>query len=95
MCMYVYVYPTEGCPNSCGQAQLADIGLMGAPARKADATGAMKAVPGVNIYLGGTIGEHAAVQYKPFMEGIPLDDLTDVLVKLLVEKFEGKLKQAV
>ena len=66
---------------------------MGAPARKADATGAMKAVPGVNIYLGGTIGEHAAVQYKPYMEGIPVEDLQPILVNLLVDKFDGKLKK--
>lgn len=35
-----------GCPNSCGQAQIADIGLMGAPAKKADSEGVMKAVSG-------------------------------------------------
>lgn len=78
-----------GCPNSCGQAQLADIGLMGAPAKKADASGAMKAVPGVNIFIGGKIGEHAHLAAEPAMKGIPLteDDLVPVLVKLLVEQF--------
>ena len=34
-----------GCPNSCGQVQAADIGLMGGPAKKLDpATGKAKAV---------------------------------------------------
>lgn len=39
-----------GCPNSCGQAQVADIGLMGAPA-KLDG----KAVEGVRIFVGGKV----------------------------------------
>ena len=46
-----------GCPNSCGQAQVGDIGLMGAPA-KLDG----KAVEGVRIMLGGRIGENPAVR---------------------------------
>lgn len=43
-----------GCPNSCGQVQCADIGLMGA---KAKIPGVKGAVDGVDIYLGGQIGE--------------------------------------
>ena len=46
-----------GCPNSCGQVQAADIGLMGGPAKKMNDQGQMKAVPGVKIFVGGTIGE--------------------------------------
>jgi len=42
-----------GCPNSCGQVQVADIGLMGAPAKKANAEGVMKAVPGGYRTFGG------------------------------------------
>lgn len=42
----------SGCPNSCGQSQVADIGLMGAPAKKDG-----KAVEGVDIFLGGAVGE--------------------------------------
>ena len=38
------------------QAQVADIGLMGCPAKKDG-----KAVEGVRIFLGGTIGENAAL----------------------------------
>ena len=38
-----------GCPNSCGQVQAADIGLMGGPAKKMNAEGKMKAVPGVKV----------------------------------------------
>lgn len=39
-----------GCPNSCGQAQVADIGLMGGPAKLNG-----KAVEGVKIFLGGKV----------------------------------------
>jgi hypothetical protein len=42
----------SGCPNSCGQSQVADIGLMGAPAKKDG-----KAVEGADIFLGGAVGE--------------------------------------
>ena len=51
-----------GCPNSCGQAQAGDIGLMGGPAKKKNAEGVMKAVPGVKIFVGGTIGEDGKLQ---------------------------------
>merc|ERR1719326_638207 len=53
-----------GCPNSCGQVQAADIGLMGGPAKKMNAEGKMKAVPGVKMFLGGTIGEHGKLQLE-------------------------------
>ena len=49
-----------GCPNSCGQVQCADIGLMGGPAKKLNPeTGKTMAVPGVQIFVGGRIGEDA------------------------------------
>lgn len=46
-----------GCANSCGQAQVGDIGLMGAPA-KLDG----KAVEGFRILVGGKIGENPEVR---------------------------------
>ena len=51
-----------GCPNSCGQAQVGDIGLMGAPA-KLDG----KAVEGVRIMVGGRIGENPEVRRRVFI----------------------------
>jgi ferredoxin-nitrite reductase len=83
-----------GCPNSCGQVQVADIGLMGAPARKADAEGTMKAVPGVNIFIGGKVGEQASLMMEPTMKGIPMsdEDLLPVLAKIIVEKYQGVMK---
>lgn len=79
-----------GCPNSCGQVQVADIGIMGAPARKEDPeTGKKKAVPGCNIFVGGRIGEDAHLAMEPEMKGIPLaeEDLLPILGDLLVERF--------
>jgi len=84
-----------GCPNSCAQVQVADIGLMGAPARKEDEDGKMKAVPGCNIFVGGRIGEDAHLSLVPFMKGIPLEEetLIPVLVDILVKEF-GAVKKS-
>jgi len=82
-----------GCPNSCGQVQAADIGLMGAPAKRANAEGKMKAVAGVNIYVGGTIGEGGHLAMEPAMKGVPIDDeaeIADVLAKIMVDEFGAK-----
>lgn len=84
-----------GCPNSCGQVQLADIGIMGAPARKLDPkTGKAVAVPGCKIFVGGRIGEDAHLQLEPYTEGIPLteEDLIPVLVDILKKEFCGTAK---
>jgi ferredoxin-nitrite reductase len=79
-----------GCPNSCGQVQAADIGIMGAPAKKVDpATGKAMAVPGCKIFIGGSIGEEGHLAMEPTFNGIPLDeeDLLPVLVNILKESF--------
>jgi ferredoxin-nitrite reductase len=77
-----------GCPNSCAQVQVADIGLMGAPAKKM-IDGKAKAVPGVNIFVGGTIGENAFLALEPYKKGVPMadDDILPVLVEIAKEKF--------
>lgn len=70
---------------------------MGAPARKADAEGVMKAVPGVNIFIGGKVGEQASLQMEPAMKGIPMseEDLLPVLAKIIVDTYQGVMKVAV
>jgi len=85
-----------GCPNSCGQVQAGDIGLMGGPAKKMNAEGKMKAVPGVKVFVGGTIGEHGKLQLQPTAmnggadsEGVPIDDLVPVLTQIIVDNFHG------
>jgi len=77
-----------GCPNSCGQVQAADIGIMGAPAKKMDEEkGKPVAVPGCKIFVGGRIGEDAHLSLEPYTVGIPLEDLIPVLVDILKKEF--------
>lgn len=75
-----------GCPNSCGQPQVADIGLMGTKVRKDG-----KTVDGVDIYMGGTVGKDAQLG-TCVRKGVPCEDLEPVLKELLVQNFDGKLK---
>mmetsp|Transcript_15448 Transcript_15448/g.18313 ORF Transcript_15448/g.18313 Transcript_15448/m.18313 type:complete len:608 (+) Transcript_15448:75-1898(+) len=77
-----------GCPNSCGQVQAADIGIMGAPAKKEDPeTGKKMAVPGCKIFVGGTIGENGHLSLEPYTTGIPLEDIVETLVDILKKEF--------
>ncbi|RPH89311.1 MAG: ferredoxin--nitrite reductase, partial [Chroococcales cyanobacterium metabat2.561] len=62
-----------GCPNSCGQPQVADIGLMGTKARKDG-----KTVEGVDLYMGGKVGKDAHLG-SCVQKGIPCEDLKSVL----------------
>ena len=73
-----------GCPNSCGQPQVADIGLMGTKVRKDG-----KTVEGVDIFMGGKGGKDAHLGEK-VMQGIPCDELPDVLKTLLMEHFQAQ-----
>lgn len=78
-----------GCPNSCGQPQVADIGLMGTKARKNG-----KAVEGVDLYLGGKVGKDAHLG-TCVEKGIPCEDLKPILRDILVERFGATLKSGV
>ena len=63
---------------------------MGAPAKKwNEEAGKMKAVPGVNIFVGGQIGEYAHLAEEPYKKGIPMadEDLLPVLLEIAQEKF--------
>lgn len=70
-----------GCPNSCGQPQVADIGLMGTKVRRDG-----KTLEGVDIYMGGKVGKDAQLGER-VMQGIPCDELKPVLRDLMIEKF--------
>jgi len=76
-----------GCPNSCGQPQVADIGLMGTKGRKNG-----KVVEAVDIWMGGKVGYEAELGER-VMKGIPCDDLKPVLRDLLIEHFGATPKQ--
>ncbi|NEO89521.1 MAG: ferredoxin--nitrite reductase [Moorea sp. SIO3G5] len=73
-----------GCPNSCGQPQVADIGLMGTKVRKDG-----KSVEGVNIYMGGKVGKDAKLG-ECVLKSVACDDLPEVLGNILIENFGAK-----
>ncbi|MBO9999085.1 MAG: ferredoxin--nitrite reductase [Cyanobacteria bacterium SID2] len=73
-----------GCPNSCGQPQVADIGLMGTKTRKDG-----KTVEAVDIYMGGKVGKDAQLGTR-VMKAVPCDELESVLRNILVEQFGAK-----
>lgn len=70
-----------GCPNSCGQPQVAEIGLMGTKVRHNG-----KTVEGVDIYLGGRVGKEAQLGECVY-KGIPCENLKPLLKELLIEHF--------
>lgn len=70
-----------GCPNSCGQPQVADIGLMGTKTRKDG-----KSVEAVDIYMGGKVGKDAQLGTR-VRKGVPCEDLIPVMREILTEKF--------
>ena len=67
-----------GCPNSCGQRQIADIGLQGIKTRNVN----KEMVEAYEIYVGGTL--NAGGEFNEKLKGkIPAESLADVLLKLL------------
>ncbi len=76
-----------GCPNSCGQPQVADIGLMGTKVRKNG-----KTLEGVDIYMGGKVGKDAHLG-TCVTKSIPCEDLQPVLRQLLIENFGARAKE--
>lgn len=77
-----------GCPNSCGQPQVADIGLMGTKVRKNG-----KTLEGVDLYLGGKVGKDAHLG-TCVQKSIPCEDLKPILRQLLIESFGAEPKQS-
>ena len=73
-----------GCPNSCGQPQVADIGLMGTKVRKDG-----KPAEGVDIYMGGKVGKDAQLG-TCVQKGVPCDELPEILAGLLTERFAAQ-----
>jgi ferredoxin-nitrite reductase len=80
-----------GCPNTCGQVQVADIGLMGCMVKAPG--GASGMVPGVDVFVGGRVGSdsHLATVTHP---SVPMDDLLPLLEGVLVDTF-GATRKAV
>lgn len=71
-----------GCPNTCGQVQVADIGFMGCMTR--DENG--KPCEGADIFLGGRIGSDSHLG-KVYKKAVPCKDLVPLVVDILVNHF--------
>ena len=76
-----------GCPTTCGQVQLADIGLMGTKPKHEEG----QMVEAVDIFLGGAIGHEAAIG-EVWKANVECTKLVPVLEELLIEKFDASRK---
>ena len=66
-----------GCPNSCAQHYMGDIGLLGAKVKQGGDT-----VEGYHVVLGGGFGEKQAVAREVF-RGVPFNELPTLLEHVL------------
>jgi len=66
-----------GCPNSCAQHYMGDIGLLGAKVKVSGET-----VEGYHVFIGGGFGKTQTVGRQIF-QGISFDDLKPLLEKML------------
>jgi len=66
-----------GCPNSCAQHYMGDIGLLGAKVKVAGET-----VEGYHVFVGGGFGNNQAVGRQVF-QGISVEQLKPTLEKML------------
>ncbi|KAG2323095.1 hypothetical protein Bca52824_016308 [Brassica carinata] len=71
-----------GCPNTCGQVQVADIGFMGCLTRGENG----KPVEGADVYVGGRIGSdsHIGEIYK---KGVRVTELVPLVAEILIKEF--------
>ena len=77
-----------GCPNSCAQHRIGDIGLLGA---KVAAGGSE--VEGYHLYAGGGFGELRGLG-REVLRDIPADEVPIVLERLLRAYLEGRASKA-
>ncbi len=66
-----------GCPNSCAQHYMGDIGLLGVKTKVAG-----ESVEGYHVFVGGGFGKNQAVGRQVFT-GVPFEDLKLTLEKML------------
>jgi ferredoxin-nitrite reductase len=66
-----------GCPNSCAQHYMGDIGLLGAKVKQAGDT-----VEGYHVILGGGFGEQQGIGRQVFT-GVPFNELPTLLERIL------------
>jgi len=78
-----------GCPNTCGQVQVADIGFLGCQVKNPE-TGKGN-VDGVKIFLGGNIGHEAELGTE--VDKVACMSLLPYTQDLLIKKFGAKKKR--
>jgi ferredoxin-nitrite reductase len=66
-----------GCPHSCAQHYMGDIGLLGTKVKRAGET-----VEGYHIFVGGGFGKHQAVGRQVYT-GIPHDEVNVIIERML------------
>jgi ferredoxin-nitrite reductase len=71
-----------GCPNTCAQVQVADIGFMGCMTRDEN----KKVVEGVDIFIGGRVGADSHLG-DLIHKGIPCKNVVPVVQELLIKHF--------
>jgi ferredoxin-nitrite reductase len=74
-----------GCPNSCAQHYVGDIGLQGVKVASGSASG-----EGYNIVLGGGTGEHAGIGREVF-KGISFGEVPALLERILKVYLERRI----
>jgi ferredoxin-nitrite reductase len=67
-----------GCPNSCAQHYMGDIGLLGAKVKRGG-----ESVEGYHVFVGGGFGERQAVGRSLF-QGVILEELKPLLERMLL-----------
>jgi sulfite reductase beta subunit-like hemoprotein len=84
----------DGCPHSCANHWISDIGLQGTTARGDGSTGKLEAY---EIYLRGGLGEHAEIG-RPLLRRVGAEDAPLVVERLvgayLAERTQGETFQA-
>ncbi|HTR73386.1 MAG TPA: hypothetical protein VMG80_07295, partial [Solirubrobacteraceae bacterium] len=75
----------NGCPNACAQYQIADIGLQGGIAKKADG----QRVQGFILHIGGRLGAEAGFGRRVSSKAIPADDAR-YAVERIVRAWKGE-----
>jgi ferredoxin-nitrite reductase len=76
-----------GCPNSCAQVQLADIGFMGCMARDSH----NRPVEGVDIFLSGSSASDSHLGRR-VRSSVPCSDLLPVVQQILIDHFGARRK---
>jgi len=76
-----------GCPNTCGQVQVADIGFLGCNTKNPNGKGT---VDGVKIFLGGNIGHEAELGTQ--VDQVACMELLEYTQKLLMKDFGARMK---